>query len=176
MRLLVIAFTLFLISTFVLLAKDPCSSVKIKTDAFGKTSKKGYVKLIEPHNEAVVYIFLKDSIPTLSFKFRRRGFVENEKAEIGTPGSIALVNNEIIDLSTTYIIKPTYSSSPPIFAYWEIEFPLNYATLEKLSSSPLKAIKTTVTGRDFSISASKRKGKKIMDIATCFFNSIEDKK
>ncbi len=94
-----------------------------------------------------------------------------ETRELFTPSDTSLIkleNGKIIKIVPNDEFKPTAQlMGPSVFTSWKPIFNISKAKMQKLSESPIVAIKVVYGGKEFNIKPRDSKAAKVMETAAC---------
>lgn len=150
---------------------DPCKSIEVTEDAFGKVTRSkaifqgmGYYGVSLYETESKCYMQMLFSVPGLT----------STVCPTGTPGKVGLVDGTIIDLKTYKDTEPTRrGNSQTVYTIYLMEYELDAATLEKLSNSPIKAVQATINNQDLQLELEPGEGYELQEAADCLYQSAK---
>jgi hypothetical protein len=153
--------------------KDPCEILDVNKDAFGTITRSN----TETFNWGRNAIGIVEVEGKVTFQVRvMSGGVFETVCPAGSKGKIALQNGTILEIATKKDAAPIKNvNQSGAYTQWIQEFDINPALLEKLASSPMKAIKVAVNGDDVSFEVPEDEGKDMLTAMTCIRDSAKPK-
>lgn len=151
---------------------DPCKDCRENTDAFGKTTK-GNMFRLDMNGYTAISLLESEGKVTLTTMFVRAGATASQ-IPAGSMLTAALTDGTVIDIPTSQDSEAVRSAnSALVFTQWQVVADIDKTVLNKLTSSPLKAIKIKVENQDVIDNVPEKKGRKLQNVAKCLSGITE---